>query len=202
MRLRTATRIALALLLAAAGCAKPSAEPIDDPYDFVLSIDDLAEYMGTSEFPPERGVLARHRTAEGGHALTYEYDSENPPLYLFWEVVVHDGVVPASRHYESGGDGIRLGSALASRVDFVPHHRFVSWGNDSSYFTIESGGEPVGSGFLARSGRRTVLLLLTGVYFDSRATFDAVVGPKLQKALLYDPDTWRRSKVGAPARYR
>lgn len=185
-------RGALGLLVIAAalltGCLK-SLTPLPGDRDYVLVIEDLYLWLDPDAYPADHGVLTKRRSSFGDYELTYEYDSEEPPFYLLWELVVHGNDRRAREYFRSGGAGIWMSSALSGGAAFVRDDDFVVWGDDSQFYTVEAEGEPIGNAFLARSGRRTVLMMVGGLHFDSRESFDQAVRPRLTNALRYQPES-------------
>jgi hypothetical protein len=76
--------------------------------------------------------------------------------------------------FHAGNFGVRLaGGELVERNDIF------SFGDKSRFALLVENGEPLGNLFAMCSDKNAFLLMIGGVYFDERESWEELVGPVL-----------------------
>lgn len=188
-RVAPAGRLLAALLagLCAGGCFNRPLEEGDR--QLLVTVVDLAGYGATID-PVDASIVERRvQYFDGSLELEYEFEaaeSSASPLYLSAVAGLERRKSDALVTYTAQREAVKL-TAKAGGLDMVPMPSFFSWGDDSLFVMLEYEGVTVGNFFLARKGRKTYFLMLSGFYFDEPALWAELVQPRLDRLSAFDP---------------
>jgi hypothetical protein len=174
-------------LLGAAGCG--SEEPLSEAdKNLFLRAADLASYGYQYKNADSYETFSKTRQFDGSYQLTYEFqtpDGERRPLFIYATVSVARNASDAA--LAEGAE--KIGMLIGLRANGVEERevRLPPADERSRLRVLVKGGKPIGNVFTARDGRKTYMLVLSGVYFEDAEDWNKLVEPKLQQLAGYSP---------------
>ena len=164
-----------------AGCERPASLTQADR-EAVLQIDDLVLWI--EDFSPDasKESLKKTKDFDNSYYVEYEYDDSlnEEALYLSYDVSLQPTKWDASLIYQSQKFGANLG-LFGEDSKQVPRNDLFRWGDESNFSLLQfEDGISFGNLFVARKGKRVVMLVLSGVYFDRAEDVHNLLDEKLE----------------------
>jgi hypothetical protein len=178
--------LAVLLVFAVAGCA--TEEPVSEAdKSLFVRAADLGRYGVRYENAHSYETFSKTRQFEGSYQLTYEFEprGERRPVYIYATVSVARSASDAA--FAEGAE--RIGILIGLKASGVEEREVRMQPGDeaSTLRLLVKGGKPLGNVFTMRDGRKTYLLVLTGLYFDDAEDWKKLIQPKLQQLAGYSP---------------
>lgn len=179
MRLVPLVLVCLTLLLC--GCERTV--PIDAAEkQLLMTVDDLSQ-LGLEHAVPTRGVFTKtENPLDGSASLTYEYQwdekaKDEKPFFLY--------SVINKENKDSDADLTEMGMKIGLEIGFskamtqAPQPQFPKYGDASSMKRLDYKGKPAGNVFFVRQGHASLMVLISGMYFDDPKDWTPIVTRKL-----------------------
>lgn len=177
----------LALGLAACGAEQPVGEA--DKALF-LRVGDLAELGVRYSDAEAHETFAKRRQFDGTYELNYEFktpESEQArPLFIYTSVSVQPKASDAM--LATGAE--KLGLMIGLKREGVEEREVEGaprFGDASRFGMLVKDEKPIGNVFSVRDGRKTYLLVISGIYFKDPELWRRVIAPKLARLAAYSP---------------
>lgn len=183
---RLAAATVLLGCLAACGVEQKVSEP--DKAIF-LRAEDLGRFGFRYENAAAYEIFSKTRHFDGTYDLKYTFTTpkgDPHPLYIFISVSVGNQESDAVVSERAEKIGLLIGfkkEGIEERevAGALPH-------GDSSRFAIMiKDGNPIGNTFSVRDGRKTYLLVMSGLYFQDPALWRTLIEPKLRQLSGFSP---------------
>jgi hypothetical protein len=150
--------------------------------DPILRMADLLRFAQI-RFEPARESESRTDYDDGGVQIRYQYHLDSSD-----RAFVTSSLTVDSSEKEARGTFEEYRSGMADmRFAMEPDDK-LPWNESSAAWVVSSKGEQVGHAILLRRETRTLFVIFTGLFFEERRVFVALIEPKL-KALR----TWTAS---------
>ena len=183
--------VALAFAFAASLAACKS-EPVGErDREVLVRVGDLAAHGIGFDDAARYEKFEKSRYFDGSCELTYEFelpDAEVRPGAVYMRVAATVETDKQSATVAHGAEKVGFnvgmkfeGFEAEERKDFFRH------GDDSSFFLLTKGGQPVGNFFVTRHGKRVYSIIVAGIYFDDPSAWSELISPKLEKFAAYNP---------------
>lgn len=177
--------LALCLLIGGAAyffeASAKSAPLVPGDREALLTADDLFVAAGTdAKAEATREKTGRRKLFDGSTEVNYEYESDEPPLYVATTISLEKDVGDARTTFHSQAVGGAVGLAVVGQgMKMQDRPDLLDFGEERKSQLLMMDGKPVGNFLVARKGTRVYLVLFTGIYFDEAEDFRAVMEPKL-----------------------
>lgn len=162
----------------------------DDDYRYLVTVDDLTEWVDWYEPDPDMATGTMTIYPDGSYDIEYEYDDPDA-LYIGTTLTVERGLSDAVTVY-GGNKAATLAVYGTSDVELESADDFMDWGDQSTHAFLTSDGARYGQVFLAREGRTVLSVTLSGVYFDDPADYYAFLDPVLDEVTALAQESHRR----------
>jgi len=169
------------LILLLQGCEQPN-EMTPQERALLITVAEFAPYVkGTHD--PNRGNFTKEsnpviNSRELSYKFEYSKSEKEAPLYLSTVVSVQPRLLkPYDRVLHKAG--FAIGFAFG-KLKQEPLPDFPTYGDRSSMELLTLEGRPVGNLFTAEYGRKSVRLILTGIYVRDPAVWQEMFGEKLR----------------------
>lgn len=149
----------------------------------VLTAKILSEWVDDLSVDASKETLRKTRDFDGSHLLSYEYDADD--LYVLCEIYVETSTAEARASYAGSGVGLDIGASF-SDADFR-EKELMTWGDQSRCGLIYVEGSPGGNYFTCRKGKRVLMLMFSGVYFEESTPLRSLLEPILRNFNTYEP---------------
>lgn len=149
----------------------------------------VASFSDNINADETKGGYSKVRHFDGSREMNYEYDKPDNPnlqLYVSHTIGVERTAKEASDAYGGMQFASRLGLGRAEDVQEVERNDLWSWGDRSRCIMLHSNGQPFGQMFMGVKGRRYFLLVISGLYFNTKDDLKAFLDPMLKKLDGYD----------------
>jgi hypothetical protein len=158
----------------------------------VVTIDRIAEWMGHWPVDPRNESWAKRRFVDGSWEVEYTYESGDETedgLYLQSSLSVEPKLSDARMGYGVLAAAMRasLGLLAGDGIEVRERPDLVDWGEQRTSLLLVGAEGPSGNLVVARSGRRLVLYLCVGLYFDEAEPFREFLAPVLAAAETHEP---------------
>lgn len=149
----------------------------------VATVADLARYIDIP-IDTENEKWTKTRYLDGSMDIDYEYEEPGDTGLYFSVTAAKERTAKDARTtlLFAWGSAAGVMKLMGGNTDITLEERTAGYSCcDSSRFAIiKADGNPVGNLFAAREGRRTYLLLVSGVSFEPDEDFQGLVGPSLE----------------------
>lgn len=173
-------RILGALLCAAvllAGCSRTD-QLNEDEKALLLDVTNFHEYGVPAGGSYRKNVDYVDRTI----ALNYEY--ETGKFYLYNRVSLHSTAADALMMTRVERLGLSIG--MRDQLQELPLQLSEALQSQMTLKLLLRDGRPVGNVFYGHLGRKSILLVFTGVYFDTAEAFEALFAEQIANIEAYE----------------
>jgi hypothetical protein len=148
----------------------------------LVTAEDLFAATGRDTKPdPAKIKQSRQNLFGSGVEVSYEYESDEPPLYVNTVITISSSAGDARRDYVAQSVGGMVGLAIAGEgVKLEDRDDLFKWGELSKHKRLLLNGEPVGHFFIAIKGKRVFSTIFSGVLFEDGASLRALILPRLE----------------------
>lgn len=151
----------------------------------VLTAHELAAWFEDLTPDPALETWTKTRHIDGTHELEYEYDGDD--LYVSVSIGVDESASDARISYTALTAGVAIGTAFED-AEWRTRNDLMTWGDRSkSALLIVEGDAPAGNLFACQKGKRTILIVFSGVYFDEPGPLRELLEPALERWARYTP---------------
>ena len=174
-------------MLAVAACSKGPLQ--DSDRELLVTAEDLAEYGVAIDREGSTTHERRIRYWDGTYELEYSFetaDGSAEPLYLDTTASFERHTGEARSTFIVLRTSLKIGLSVGG-VEAVEDPDFFPFGDDRYFAFLEYEGSRVGNVLVARVGKATYSLVLSGVFFDDAELWTELVQPKLEALGHYDP---------------
>lgn len=167
-------------MLFALGTKQMPLQPGDEAA--LVTAEDLLASIGSEAVPdPAKVKQGRERLLDGSVEISYEYESQDPPLYVSTIISLERNESDARATYIGQSVGGAAGMALAGQgLKLEPRDDLMKWGDQSKSQLMVLEGNPVGHFFITRKGKRVFVTVFSGVYFDEPELLSSFLTPHLE----------------------
>jgi hypothetical protein len=155
-----------------------------DDRALILTVDEVATALEDFKKVDTAETLERRLYTDGSKELSYEYEDIQGahPIYVMSTMSAATSARDARAEYIGLVAGVRLGTTLLEDdMKEEPRDDLLKWGDESRSTILTMNGNRAGNYFVARKGDRIFSLMVSGVYYDDPAMFDALVRPHLER---------------------
>jgi hypothetical protein len=152
--------------------------------DVLLTADQFVEWVEDFEVDPSLEKFSKIRNIDRSYELEYEYEAES--FYLSCSIGVDRTRSDARQTYAAMIAGTRIGLSLED-MEWRNRPEMMRWGDQSKCALLYYDEEPAGNVFVCRKGKRTLLVIFSGVWFDDAGSFRELLEPVLEKLEHYSP---------------
>jgi hypothetical protein len=147
----------------------------------LVTAEALLEASGQDATPDATKVQQSRQNLLGSVELSYEYESDKPPLYVNTVVTISRSTLDAKNDFRAQSVGGVVGIAIAGEgVRFEDRDDLFKWGERSKHQRLMLANQPIGHFFIAQKGKRIFMTMFSGVYFDDRESLEALLLPRLE----------------------
>lgn len=154
-----------------------------------VTAEDLFASTGQNVKPdPAKVKQGREKQLGGSVEISYEYESEAPPLYVSTLVSIEKSASSAKNTYLGQSVGGLAGMAIAGQgLTLEDRDDLFKWGEQSKHKRLMMEGKPVGHFFITRKDKRVFTTIFSGVYFDDAESLSALLTPRLAAMEKLEP---------------
>jgi hypothetical protein len=173
--------------VAACGFEQPVAET--DKALF-LRVADLARVGVRYPDSAAHEKFSKTKHLGGVYELSYQFQTpeseERRPLFIYASVSVQTKATDAMMTEGAEKIGLLIGLKRegVEERDVAGAQRY---GDSSRFALLVRDDKPIGNLFTMREGRKTYLLVISGVYFEDPELWKKLIGPKLEQLAAYSP---------------
>lgn len=151
-----------------------------DEAAFVTAEALLATTSNDAKVDATKVKQGREKLIAGGVDLSYEYESEKPPLYVSTQISIANSAADAKNSFLGQSVGGAAGLAIAGEgVKLEDRDDMFKWGDQSKHKRLTMDGKPVGHFFIAQKGKYVFTTIFSGIYFDDADALAALLAPRL-----------------------
>jgi len=177
-----------ALLLALAGIALAacgSQEPVTDADKALfLRVADLAEFGVRYPNAEAAESFSKAKQPDGSYELAYKFETSGDARPLFLQGSVNVGRNTSDAMLAESAE--KIGLLVAFKKSGV-EEREVAGIRTGKLTLLVKGEVPIGNVFTLRDGKKTHLLILSGLYVKDPAVWQKLMAPKLEQLSRYSP---------------
>jgi hypothetical protein len=181
MRLGHAVRALLCCALAACGAQEPVT---DADKALFLRVADLAEFGVRYPNAEAAESFSKAKQVDGSYELTYKFETSGDVRPLFIHSSVNVGRDTSDAALVESAE--KVGLLIAFKKSGV-EERAVPGVRAGKLTLLVKGDVPIGNVFTVRDGKRTHLLILSGLYVRDPAVWQKLMAPKLEQLSNYSP---------------
>ena len=175
------------LCLLVQGCDR-SSEPTAEEKALLITVGEFAPYVKGSH-DQSRGRFKKESnpftdSKELNYTFEFKEEENEPPLYVNCTINLEPKVSSASDR-AAREVGIAIGFAIG-KLKKVPLEGFPKFGDYSSIYLLTLDDKPVGNLFTAEYGRKSVTLVVSGLYVREPAVWQEMFGKKLRLLEAYE----------------